>query len=89
MIVILVIYFIIIFGELVFKCIGMSVFICVVKLLVCFMYWLFVIVFFFVWIFVKSILFIFNLLYINIVEEKVIEEEIKFMIDEGIENGEV
>ncbi len=32
---------------------------------------------------------IFNLLHINTAEEKVTEEEIKSMIDEGTENGEV
>lgn len=37
----------------------------------------------------KSTSLIFNLLHINTAEEKVTEEEIKSMIDEGAENGEV
>ena len=53
------------------------------------MYWLSVIASPFVWILAKSTSLIFNLLHINTAEEKVTEEEIKSMIDEGTENGEV
>ncbi len=59
------------------------------KLLARPMYWLSVIASPFVWILAKSTSLIFNLLHINTAEEKVTEEEIKSMIDEGTENGEV
>ena len=89
LIVILVTYLTIIFGELVPKRIGMSASTRAAKLLARPMYWLSVIASPFVWILAKSTSLIFNLLHINTAEEKVTEEEIKSMIDEGTENGEV
>ena len=89
LIVILVTYLTIIFGELVPKRIGMSASTRAAKLLARPMYWLSVIASPFVWILAKSTSLIFNLLHINTAEEKVTEEEIKSMIDEGAENGEV
>lgn len=87
LIVILVTYLTIIFGELVPKRIGMSASTRAAKLLARPMYWLSVIASPFVWILAKSTSLIFNLLHINTAEEKVTEEEIKSMIDEGTENG--
>ena len=89
LIVILVTYLTIIFGELVPKRIGMSASARAAKLLARPMYWLSVIASPFVWILAKSTSLIFNLLHINTAEEKVTEEEIKSMIEEGAENGEV
>ena len=86
LIVILVTYLTIIFGELVPKRIGMSASTRAAKLLARPMYWLSVIASPFVWILAKSTSLIFNLLHINTAEEKVTEEEIKSMIDEGTEN---
>ena len=82
LIVILVTYLTIIFGELVPKRIGMSASTRAAKLLARPMYWLSVIASPFVWILAKSTSLIFNLLHINTAEEKVTEEEIKSMIDE-------
>lgn len=89
LIVILVTYLTIIFGELVPKRIGMSASTRAAKLLARPMYWLSVIASPFVWTLAKSTSLIFNLLRINTADEKVTEEEIKSMIDEGTENGEV
>ena len=89
LIVILVTYLTIIFGELVPKRIGMSASARAAKLLARPMYWLSVIASPFVWILAKSTSLIFNLLHINTAEEKVTEEEIKSMMEEGAENGEV
>ena len=89
LIVILVTYLTIIFGELVPKRIGMSVSTRAAKLLARPMYWLSIIASPFVWLLAKSTSLIFNLLHINTAEEKVTEEEIRSMIDEGTENGEV
>lgn len=89
LIVILVTYLTIIFGELVPKRIGMSASTRAAKLLARPMYWLSVIASPFVWTLAKSTSLIFNLLRINTDDEKVTEEEIKSMIDEGTENGEV
>ena len=71
------------------KRIGMSASTRAAKLLARPMYWLSGIASPFVWILAKSTSLIFNLLHINTAEEKVTEEEIKSMIDEGTENGEV
>lgn len=88
-IVILVTYLTIIFGELVPKRIGMSASTRVAKLLARPMYALSAAASPFVWILSKSTSLIFNLLHINTADEKVTEEEIKSMIDEGTESGEV
>ena len=89
LIVILVTYLTILFGELVPKRIGMSASSRVAKLLARPMYWLSLIASPFVWLLAKSTSFIFSLLNINTNSEKVTEAEIKSMIDEGTENGEV
>lgn len=89
LIVILVTYLTILFGELVPKRIGMSASLRVAKLLARPMYWLSLIASPFVWLLSKSTSVIFNILNINTSGEKVTEEEIKSMIDEGTESGEV
>lgn len=89
LIVALVTYLTILFGELVPKRIGMSASVRVAKLLARPMYWLSVIASPFVWLLSKSTSVIFRLMNINTSGEKVTEEEIKSMIDEGTENGEV
>lgn len=89
LIVMLVTYLTILFGELVPKRIGMSASARVAKLLARPMYWLSVIASPFVWLLAKSTSLIFSLLSIDTNGEKVTEEEIKSMIDEGTESGEV
>lgn len=89
LIVILVTYLTILLGELIPKRIGMSASSQVAKLLARPMYWLSVIASPFVWLLAKSTSIIFKLLHINTDGDKVTEEEIKSMIDEGTENGEV
>lgn len=89
LIVILVTYLTIIFGELVPKRIGMSASSSAAKLLARPMYWLSLIASPFVWLLAKSTSIIFRLLNIDTSGEKVTEEEIKSMIDEGTESGEV
>ena len=89
LIVVLVTYLTILFGELVPKRIGMSASTRVAKWLARPMYVLSVIASPFVWLLSKSTSIIFNLLNINTEGEKVTEEEIKSMIDEGTESGEV
>lgn len=89
LIVILVTYLSILFGELIPKRIGMSASLRVAKLLARPMYWLSQVASPFVWLLAKSTSVIFNILNINTAEEKVTEEEIKSMIDEGTESGEV
>lgn len=89
LIVIAVTFLTLIFGELVPKRIGMSASVRTAKWLARPMYWLSAIASPFVWILAKSTSLIFNLLHINTTEEKITEEEIKSMIDEGTENGEV
>lgn len=88
-IVMLVTYLSILFGELVPKRIGMSASLRVAKLLARPMYALSVIASPFVWLLSQSTSLIFRLMNINTSGEKVTEEEIKSMIDEGTENGEV
>ena len=89
LIVVLVTYLTILFGELVPKRIGMSASSRIAKLLARPMYGLSIIASPFVWLLAKSTSLIFSLLSINTSGEKVTEEEIKSMIDEGTENGEV
>lgn len=89
LIVMLVTYLTILFGELVPKRIGMSASSRVAKLLARPMYWLSIIASPFVWLLAQSTSIIFSLLNIDTNSEKVTEEEIKSMIDEGTENGEV
>ena len=89
LIVMLVTYLTILFGELVPKRIGMSASSRVAKLLARPMYWLSLIASPFVWLLAKSTSIIFSLMNINTSGEKVTEEEIKSMIDEGTESGEV
>ena len=89
LIVIFVTYLTILFGELVPKRIGMSASSRVAKLLARPMYWLSLIASPFVWLLAQSTSLIFSLLNINTSSEKVTEEEIKSMIDEGTESGEV
>ena len=89
LIVILVTYLTILFGELVPKRIGMSASLRVAKVLARPMYWLSLVASPFVWLLAKSTSIIVNILNINTSEEKVTEEEIKSMIDEGTESGEV
>ena len=88
-IVMLVTYLSILFGELVPKRIGMSASLRVAKLLARPMYALSIIASPFVWLLSQSTSLIFRLMNINTSGEKVTEEEIKSMIDEGAENGEV
>ncbi len=89
LIVIVVTYLTILFGELVPKRIGMSAATRVAKFMARPMYWLSVIASPFVWILSKSTSLFVNLLGMDASEEKVTEEEIKAMIDEGTESGEV
>lgn len=89
LIVILVTYLSILFGELVPKRIGMSASTRVAKFLARPMYGLSLIASPFVWLLAKSTALIFKLLNIDTTSEKVTEEEIKSMIDEGTESGEV
>lgn len=89
LIVVLVTYLTILFGELVPKRIGMSASLRMAKFLARPMYWLSLIASPFVWLLSKSTSFIFNILNINTADEKITEEEIKSMIDEGTESGEV
>ena len=89
LIVMFVTYLTILFGELVPKRIGMSASARVAKLLARPMYWLSIIASPFVWLLAKSTSLIFRFLNIDTNSEKVTEEEIKSMIDEGTESGEV
>lgn len=88
-IVIIVTYLSIIFGELVPKRVGMSIPLKMAKLIAPLMNLISKIAFPFVWLLSKSTNFIFNLLKIKAPSEKITEEEIKSMIDEGTANGEV
>lgn len=89
LIVVLVTYLTILFGELVPKRIGMSASLRVAKFMARPMYWLSLVASPFVWLLSKSTSIIFSILNISTTEEKVTEEEIKSMIDEGTESGEV
>lgn len=88
-IVILVTYFTIIFGELVPKRIGMSSAERISKFIAPFMYFISVIAAPFVWILAKSTTAIFSLLGIKDGGSRVTEDEIKSIIQEGAEDGEV
>lgn len=88
-IVVIVTYLTIIFGELVPKRIGMSLAEKVAKLVARPMRTLSVVALPFVWLLSKSTELIFNLLGIDEKENKVTEEEIKSIIQEGAEDGEV
>ena len=88
-IIIIVTYLSIIFGELVPKRIGMALSTKIAKWLARPMFILSQITTPFVWLLAKSTTLIFNFLKINQASEKVTEEEIKSMIDQGTENGEV
>lgn len=88
-IVIIVTYLTIIFGELVPKRIGMTSAEKVSKIIAKPMQWLSVIASPFVWILSKSTSGVFNLLGIKDKGTKVTEEEIKALIREGTEDGEV
>ena len=89
LIVLLVTYLSILFGELIPKRIGMAASISIAKLLARPMYTLSAIASPFVWLLSKSTSLVLNLLHINTTAEKVTEEEIRSMIDEGTESGEV
>jgi putative hemolysin len=88
-IVIIVTYLAIIFGELVPKRIGLSAAEKIAKLIARPMNWLSFIMRPFVWTLSKSSSLIFNLLGIKEEDAKVTEEEIKTLIREGTEDGEV
>lgn len=88
-IVILVTYFTIVLGELVPKRIGLATATKTIKLLAGPMHVLSVIASPFVWILAKSTALTCQLLGISASEEKVTEEDIMSMVDEGTENGEV
>lgn len=88
-IVIVVTYLTLIFGELVPKRIGLSIAEKVAKIIARPMYALSVIASPFVWLLSKSMSLMFNLLKINTSENKVTEDEIKSMIQEGTDEGEV
>lgn len=88
-IVIIVTYLTLIFGELVPKRIGMSAAEKAAKAVARPMNFLSVIASPFVWMLSKSTAFFFNILGIKDQEEKVTEEEIKAIIQEGAEDGEI
>lgn len=89
LIVIFVTYLTILFGELIPKRIGMSASSRVAKFVARPMYGLSIIASPFVWLLAKSTSLFMTLLGIDTSSEKVTEEEIKSMIDEGTESGEV
>ena len=89
LIVVFVTYLTILFGELIPKRIGMSASSQVAQLVARPMYWLSLIASPFVWLLAKSTSLVIRLTGINTTGEKVTEEEIKSMIDEGTESGEV
>lgn len=89
LIVVLVTYLSILFGELIPKRIGMTASTSIAKLLARPMYTLSTVASPFVWLLSQSTSLVFNLLHINTEAEKVTEEEIRSMIDEGTESGEV
>lgn len=88
-IVIIVTYFTIVFGELIPKRIGMSSAEKVAKLIARPMHYLSIVVSPFVWVLSKSSSLMFSLLGITGSDSKVTEEEIKSMVMEGAEDGEV
>lgn len=88
-IVVLVTYLSIILGELVPKRIGLGIAEKTAKAVAYPMYLISVAASPFVWLLSKSTSFIFNLLGVHITENKVTEEEIKMIIQEGKDGGEV
>ena len=88
-IVVVVTYFTIVFGELVPKRVGMTLAEKVSKIVARPMHWLSIIASPFVWVLSKSTSLIFNLFGLSGADAKVTEEEIKSMIQEGAEDGEV
>jgi putative hemolysin len=88
-IVVFVTYLTLVFGELVPKRIGMSTSSQAAKIVARPMYVLSMIASPFVWLLAKSTSFIFNLFGLKTDQEKVTEEEIKSMIQEGTREGEV
>lgn len=88
-IVIVVTYFTIVLGELIPKRLGMSSAEKVAKLIARPMHYLSIIVSPFVWILSKSSSFMFSLMGITESDSKVTEEEIKSLVIEGAEDGEV
>ncbi|MFV0331982.1 MAG: hemolysin family protein [Dysgonomonas sp.] len=88
-IVIVVTYFTIVFGELVPKRIGMSSAEKVAKIIARPMHYLSIIASPFVWVLSKSSSLMFGLLGIKTSDTRVTEEEIKSMVKEGAEDGEV
>lgn len=89
LIVVVVTYFSIVFGELVPKRIGMNAAEAVAKMVAEPMYWLSVIASPFVWILSASIDVVSRILHIRGGETKITEAEIKSIIQEGTEAGEV
>ena len=88
-IVVLVTYLTILFGELIPKRIGMSGAEKIAKMISKPMSWLSKITYPFVWILSKSTSFMYSLLNLPNRQTNITEEEIKSMIEEGIEGGEV
>ncbi len=88
-IVVLVTYLTLVFGELVPKRIGMSTSFRAARLVARPMYLLSKIASPFVWLLAKSTSFIFNLFGLKVESDRVTEEEIKSMIQEGTREGEV
>ncbi len=88
-IVVLVTYLTILFGELIPKRIGMSGAEKIAKMISKPMSWLSKITYPFVWILSKSTSFMYSLLNLPDRQTNITEEEIKSMIEEGIEGGEV
>lgn len=88
-IVVVVTYFTLVFGELVPKRIGMSVAESTAKIVARPMHWLSVAASPFVWLLAKSTSFVFNLMGLRSDSSGVTEEEIKSMIEEGTRGGQV
>lgn len=88
-IVIVVTYLTILFGELVPKRIGMTAAEKVSKAIATPMYWLSIVAYPFVWLLSKSTSGLYQLLGIKDMGTKVTEEEIKSLVQEGTEGGEV
>ncbi|NDV78246.1 hemolysin family protein [Dysgonomonas sp. 511] len=88
-IVVIVTYFTIVFGELVPKRIGLSASEKIAKFIAKPMHYLSVVASPFVWALSKSTSFIFNILGVKDSEAKVTEEEIKTMVKEGAQDGTV
>jgi putative hemolysin len=88
-IVVIVTYFSLIFGELVPKRIGMSAAEKTVKTVARPMYLLSLIASPFVWLLAKSTAFVFNFIGLKTDESKVTEDEIKSLIEEGTKDGEI